>query len=397
MAPSEFTVDEVSDETVTETDEENSEIADITDKVVKAYFNRKENDDVAMSDIQTDMETNMADDLDLETISMLLMSEEGHMLSSPPMWFKIKEILQDMKVPSSVVESSEGAAKSKNEVIDNLLKNDEQVELFGSILWSQCYQIVVKESPSSSENLEISARQWYERCRMLYLLMTRSDEYLTNLKLVFGAQTLTSIQSAIGAEITQNVYKVFVKYAASFKQRDLPQAIPVDVRNMPSEGLAKVRHVSAWAIKKVLSNQRKYVRDNLATTILSTRQSVNERLEMCALIEENLIADYAKLRETTTYSETLKVTEDRQYRNRGLSHIEVLRVQNIHDNKLVEMKGNLIDEAIKTLVKSEALQEKWISCFTANVVDEKKVIINRITELKLLYDPLPAHSFKQRR
>ena len=64
----------------------------------------------------------MADDLDLETISMLLMSEEGHMLSSPPMWFKIKEILQDMKVPSSVVESSEGAAKSKNEVIDNLLK-----------------------------------------------------------------------------------------------------------------------------------------------------------------------------------------------------------------------------------------------------------------------------------
>ena len=121
-----------------------------------------------------------------------------------------------------------------------------------------------------------------------------------------------------------------------------------------------------------------------------------------------MIADYAKLRETTTYSETLKVTEDRQYRNRGLSHIEdkayefiieleVLRVQNIHDNKLVEMKGNLIDEAIKTLVKSEALQEKWISCFTANVVDEKKVIINRMTELKLLYDPLPAGSFKQRR
>ena len=156
LAPSKFTVDEASDKTVTETDEENSEIADITDKVVKAYFNRKENDDVAISDIQTDMETNMADDLDHETISMLLMSEEGHMLLSRPMWFKIKEILQDMKVPSSVVESSEGAAKSKNEVIDNLLKNDEQVELFGSILWSQCYQIVVKESPSSSENLEIS-------------------------------------------------------------------------------------------------------------------------------------------------------------------------------------------------------------------------------------------------
>ena len=57
LAPSEFTVDEAPDETMTETDEENSEIADITDKVVKAYFNRKENDDVAISDIQTDMET----------------------------------------------------------------------------------------------------------------------------------------------------------------------------------------------------------------------------------------------------------------------------------------------------------------------------------------------------
>ena len=77
---------------------------------------------------------------------------------------------------------------------------------------------------------------------------------------------------------------------------------------MPSEGLARLRYVGAWSIKKVLSNQRKYVRDNLATTTLSTRQSLNEHLEMCALIEENLIADYAKLRKTTTYSETLKVT-----------------------------------------------------------------------------------------
>lgn len=311
LTPSEFTVDETLDKTATDTDEENAEMTNVTDNIVKAYFNRKNSDNEAIDKTQTDMDSNMEDDLDLETISMLLMSEDGHMLSSPPNSFDIKEILEEMKVPSNVVESCKGTANSKNEEIKNLLNNDEQLELFGSILWSQCYQIVVKESSSVAENLEISARQWYERCRMLYLLITRSDEYLTNLKLVFGAQTLTSVQSAIGAEITQNVYKAFVKYAASFKHHDLPQAIPVDVRSMPSEGLAKVRHVGAWAIRKVLSNQRKYVRDNLATTVLRTRQSVNECLEM-----------FAKLRETTTYSETLKVTEDRQYRNRGLSHIE---------------------------------------------------------------------------
>ena len=179
------------------------------------------------------------------------------------------------------------------------------------------------------------------------------------------------------------MYNAFVQAAARFKQQHVPQMVPIDVRNMPSEGLAKIHHVGAWAIKKVLSNQRKYVKDNLGTVVPSTLKSVNDRLEMCCLIEDNLIADYAKLNETS-FSETLEVTEDRQYRNCGLSHIkdqvfefiielEVSRVRNINDTKLKELKANLINQAITTLSDCEVLQEKWISCFSLKTIEEKKV------------------------
>ncbi len=194
-----------------------------------------------------------------------------------------------------------------------------------------------------------------------------------------ASESLTQGQSAIGAELTQKVYNAFVQAAARFKQQHVPQIVPIDVRNMPSEGLAKIRHVGAWAIKKVLSNQRKYVKDNLGTVVPSTLKSVNDRLEMCCLIEDNL-----KLKEATSYSETLEVTEDRQYRNRGLSHVkdqvyefiielEVSRVRNINDTKLKELKANLVDQAITTLSDCEELQEKWMSCYSLKAIDEKKV------------------------
>jgi cobalamin biosynthesis Mg chelatase CobN len=360
-------------------DEENQEIDDVTQKLVNGYFDRKEEPDEEENfDLMEDTED------DLEDIAMSLMSEGGHVLSTPPESFDIKKILKEIKVPRPVAEISTGSAKSKNETIDSLLQDNDQVELFGSVLWSQCFQIVTKDSSNSSENMDISSRQWYEKSRMLYLLITRSSEYLRNLQLMFGTESLTQGQSAIGAELTQKVYNAFVQAAARFKQQHVPHMVPIDVRNMPSEGLAKIRHVGAWAIKKVLSNQRKYVKDNLGTVVPSTLKSVNDRLEMCCLIEDNLIADYAKLKETTSYSETLEVTEDRQYRNRGLSHIkdqvykfiielEVSRVRNINDTKLKELKANLVNQAITTLSDCEELQEKWMSCFSLKTIDEKKV------------------------
>lgn len=84
--------------------------------------------------------------------------------------------------------------------------------------------------------------------------------------------------------------------------------------------------------------------------------------------------------------ETLQVTEERQYRNRGLSHIEdrtyeffieleVLRSQNIHDNKLAKLKENLFDEAVNTLVSNQIMKDKWISCFKMKTANEKNVYI----------------------
>lgn len=96
-------------------DEENQEMDDVTQKLVNGYFERKEEPDKEENfDLMEDTE----DDLDLEDISMSLMSEGGHVLSTPPESFDIKKILKEMKVPLPVAERSTGSAKSKNETID---------------------------------------------------------------------------------------------------------------------------------------------------------------------------------------------------------------------------------------------------------------------------------------
>jgi hypothetical protein len=95
---------------------------------------------------------------------------------------------------------------------------------------------------------------------------------------------------------------------------------------------------------------------------------------MTNLLEEHVIANIAQLQELTKYPHTLNLTEERQYRSRGLTHIEdtgydffveleVLRVDSLNDSKLRKKKENLIDDALNVALGSEILLNKWQSCF----------------------------------
>ena len=74
------------------------------------------------------------------------------------------------------------------------------------------------------------------------------------------------------------------------------------------------------------------------------------------------------------------VTEDRQLRNRGLSHIEdgayeffleaeVLRVNFLNDNKLAEHYGDLVSHTNDAIKEDLNLKEKWLACFPQKEIE----------------------------
>ena len=65
---------------------------------------------------------------------------------------------------------------------------------------------------------------------------------------------------------------------------------------------------------------RRYVHTNMTSAHLQTRRMVREAV-CCMLLEEHIIVQYSWLQENTMFPGTLEVTEDRQYRERGLIHI----------------------------------------------------------------------------
>ena len=80
--------------------------------------------------------------------------------------------------------------------------------------------------------------------------------------------------------MTERVYKAIVGVAAKkVRGKELREPVTFDVKGMPAEALSKVRHVGAWAVAKVLSNERQYVRDIMTSTVSSTRKSVQERAQ----------------------------------------------------------------------------------------------------------------------
>lgn len=216
------------------------------------------------------------------------------------------------------------------------------------------------------------------------MLITRSPNFLRDLNMFFNTNQVTEVQSAIGALLMVEVYKKVVSAAMEkMKKEEATHPVHFDVKEMPIEGLAKLRYVGAWAVRSVLNKHSRYVNANMTSTAPNTQKMVAKSHEMCLLLEEYIIASFCKLEEISEHPGTLTLTKDRQYRGRGLTHIEdnaykffveleVLRVKNLNDSKLRASKGSLIDDSLRDIEESKPLKRKWLSCFP-DVMQTSKV------------------------
>ena len=141
-------------------------------------------------------------------------------------------------------------------------------------------------------------------------------------------------------------------------------------------GRSKVRHVGGWAVRKVLSRARTYLRKNVYTTSSSVLVKVETKERACEVLEDNVIQSFDRQQETLKFKETLEVTEARQYRQKGLLHIseeanlffmqlEQRRVDLLNVNVMRKERENMVEAAICSLTRDEELKESWMGCFAS--------------------------------
>lgn len=210
--------------------------------------------------------------IDLQTIYSLLCEDDEGAILSIPRDFDFKLFLMDI----TIREPLSDFARQQNEQIEKLM--NDHLDLMGRILWSKVAQIVLEESLSNPDaDITISRKQWTVDTHQLYLLITRSASFLLDMQLFFETATLSSTQTTIGVETMIRVYKRVVQAAADTVTAKIASTpIRFNVKEMPAEGLAKVRYVGAWSVKKVVDNRRKHAKDNLLSLNPVTCKSVKD-------------------------------------------------------------------------------------------------------------------------
>lgn len=104
----------------------------------------------------------------------------------------------------------------------------------------------------------------------------------------------------------------------------------------------------------------------------------------CTLLEDHVVVQYSWIIENTTLPETLEVTENRQYRERGLLHISDLAYQfvlqlegirvkllNTHRIEQSSTKTMFVDDALKEVLAHEQLRASWDTIFQGADPDMK--------------------------
>ena len=102
-------------------------------------------------------------------------------------------------------------------------------------------------------------------------------------------------------------------------------------------------------MRQVVNLKSKYAKENLFSQNKKSYQSACDCHKMCVLFQDHIVANFSNLESTSKYPGTLAVTEERQFRGRGLTHIsdeayvfflevEALRVELLNENRLRSLK-----------------------------------------------------------
>jgi ATP-dependent DNA helicase PIF1 len=318
------------------TDEDFTIPNDILDGMVTSYFERED--------------INAAEDLGNVYDKI---NQDESQYSQPPESFNVNQFLTSLLIANPVTQKQH----QQNEILNVLLTNQEtnKIQAFINLIWYHFFLLFRSRIAEDPDEVTVQfTRQVFTGVTGELHCFWGSLEYLQYLKGLFNNITLTATHTVVGGNIGMNLYFNFLDNIASkMKKLQMEEPIPFNVCQMSEEGQSKVRHVGAWAVRKVLENGRRYVRQNMFSPSMKTTTSVQKNHTKCNLLEENVIVPFSVLQEKSEYPDTLQVTENRQYRERGLIHIsdsafdfflmlEQERVDNINEQRLKQFKDNTV-------------------------------------------------------
>ncbi|KXJ08430.1 ATP-dependent DNA helicase PIF1 [Exaiptasia diaphana] len=326
--------------------------------------------------------------LDLDTVYAVLSDEVSHdFIRYPPASFSVQRVLASMKIEVPLSQYAEDV----NTCIEHL--PHDQLDVLGKVLWGRTCKFVMEESLLDQNDYNLSSKQWSLNTKDLFLHITRSQEFITDFKMLFGVNDLNLIQRSVAADLTQKVYQeVIGAIADRVRKNEYESDLIMNAKEMQVEGLGKIRYMAGWCVAKVLHEKLNYVKVNLVSKIKKTKETVAKCLEMSNLLQEFAVANIAMLQKSSKYPKTHSLTENRQYLSRGLIHVEDcvyeffldlenFRINVLNNARLRMFKEKLVDHALAEVLKNDSLIEKWQTCFPSNI---DKVIVKDIYSLIVL-------------
>ena len=328
------------------------------------------------------------DPVELRLVYDQLQRHESQLAKPPSQMFtenNVREKLQSLKKtdPRNIF------AVSKNQLIDKLISNDkfDDISIFINIMWFRSFQLIESHVSENGDEfvIEMTRENFTKVSAKLHEFFGTPLYHEMISGLFEGMLTeLSDTEKALATEFSLLIHWELFEFLKEVVKRDRnEEPVVFDVEAMDSVGKAKARHVGGWAVKKLLKKSRKYVMSNMYTENSKSLASVKKQSTICEIIEENLVASYSKLEESSLYRDSLQVTESRQFRNRGLIHItdntflffmslEQQRVFLLNDSKMKKLKGDLVTLAHQHLLKNENLRGKWFACFDSTVAVNQK-------------------------
>lgn len=260
--------------------------------------------------------------------------------------------------------------------IDFLLSDDcwmTRVPPFVKLVWFHAFQMIENHIIENQEEIIVDIG-WQDFSEATYTLnqFFNGDDFSLYVCVVFGTNK-GILPQTVARKLATFIYFSFLERLKSIvRQDEICEPVVFDVQEMSEVGLSKVRHVGVWAVRKVLSRARRYVQKNVHTNSSFTLATVENQQRVCELLEENIIQLYHQLEESSKFSETLQVTEARQYR-RGLLHIsdeaylfflnlEQRRVDLLNMHTLKRAREGMVEAAINS-ISNEEFKSSWTKCF----------------------------------
>ena len=140
--------------------------------------------------------------------------------------------------------------------------------------------------------------------------------------------------------------------------------------------------LAVGATHKLLEKSRRYVVENKSSTSRNVLDKVVKEMKKITLLEDNVIVSIQFMQENSEVREIVRVTELRQYRERGLLNIsdsaydffmllEQQRNAHINFNRLAQLGSDLIDNLVASVAKKEIVQNKFLNLFYLDNAEER--------------------------